>query len=60
MVSLYARAAAWDRRLLLRALALSPMVVVTLGAFGVGLTLEGLRIDRATRRGTVVSRPADG
>lgn len=60
VVSLYARAAAWDRRLFLRALVLSPMVLVTLGAFGVGLTLEGLRIDRAGRRGAVVSRPADG
>ncbi len=60
VVSLYARAAAWDRKLLLRAMVLSPMVVITLGAFGVGLALEGVRIDRAARRGTVVSRPADG
>lgn len=60
VVSVYARAAAWDRRLFLRALALSPMVIVTLGAFGVGLASEGRRIDRATRRGVSVSRPADG
>jgi glycosyltransferase involved in cell wall biosynthesis len=51
VVSLYARAAAWDRQLLRRALVLSPMVIVTLGAFGVGLMVEGFRIDRAARRG---------
>lgn len=59
VVSLYARAAAWDRKLFLRALVLSPMVVITLGAFGVGLALEGLRIDRSARRGTSVSRPVE-
>ena len=59
VVSLYARAAAWDRRLFLRALALFPMVVVTIGAFGVGLALEGRRIERSKRAGAVVTRPAD-
>jgi hypothetical protein len=57
VVSLYARVAKWDRRLFVRALALLPMVLVTIGAFGVGLALEGLRIDRAARRGALVSRP---
>ncbi len=59
VVSLYLRVAAWDRRLFVRALALLPMVVVTIGAFGVGLASEGMRIDRAARRGAVVSRPAE-
>lgn len=58
VVSLYARVAAWDRVLLVRAIALSPMILVTIGAFGVGLAAEGRRIDRAARAGAVVSRPA--
>ena len=59
VVSLYARAAAWDRKLFLRALTLFPMVVVAIGAFGVGLALEGRRIRRAKRGGALVTRPAD-
>ncbi|MFN2569327.1 MAG: glycosyltransferase family 2 protein [Candidatus Dormibacteria bacterium] len=51
MISLYARAAAWDRSLLRRAVGLSPVVMLALLTWGAGLTTEGLRMDLGRTRG---------
>lgn len=50
VVSIYARALAWMRGARLRSLALLPLVVTCLTAWGAGLTVEGLRIDRRARQ----------
>ncbi len=49
MVSLYVRLGSWGRSLLPRAVVMAPLVWLALGAWGLGLALEGREIDRAGR-----------
>jgi GT2 family glycosyltransferase len=54
VVSLYARVAGWMPRELIRTIALFPLIVLNLIAWGAGLIAGGLELDRealATRRG---------
>jgi glycosyltransferase involved in cell wall biosynthesis len=56
VVSIYARAMAWMRGARLRSIAISPLVVATIAAWGAGLLVEGWRLDRR-RRGDGPRRP---